>query len=98
LRLGPFTLLPDAFDIGALKLTTCNGGGTESFSLAGETVDHGAAVSFLVSSSHGLGLSDGWAAIGDGVTDLRVEVDRTTAPLLGLLTHRAARSASGKDS
>jgi hypothetical protein len=98
LRLGHFTLLPDAFDIGALKLTTCNGGGTESFSLAGQTVDHGAAVSFLVSSSHGLGLSEGWAAIGDGVTDLRVEVDRTTAPLLGLLTHRAARSASGKDS
>ena len=98
LRLGHFTLLPDAFDIHALRLATCNGGGRETFALAGETVDHGAAVSFLVSSSHGLGLSEGWAAIGDGVTNLRIEVDRTTAPLLGLLTHRAAKSSSGKDS
>ena len=98
LRLGHFTLLPDAFNIDRLALTTCNGGGTEAFALAGETVDHGAAVSFLVSSSHGLGLSEGWAVLGDGVTNLRIEVDRATAPLLGLLTHRAARSSSGQDS
>jgi len=98
LRLGHFTLLPDAFNIGALALQTCNGGGAETFTLAGQTVDHGAAVSFLVSSSHGLGLSEGWATIGDGITNLRIAVDRATAPLLGLLTHRAAKSSSGKDS
>jgi len=98
LRLGHFTLLPDAFELNALRLMTCNGGGTETFALAGQTVDHGAAVSFLVSSSHGLGMSEGWAVIGDGGTDLRIEVDRATAPLLGLLTHRAAKASSGKDS
>jgi hypothetical protein len=88
LRLGHFTLLPEAFDPAALYLKTCNGGGTERFALAGRTIEHGAPVSFLVSSSHGLGLTEGWAEIGDAETKLKIEVDRATAPLLGLLTHR----------
>jgi hypothetical protein len=95
LRLGHFTLLPEAFNIAALSLATTNGGATERFALAGQTIDHGAPVSFLVSSSHGLGLTEGWAEIGDGNTNLRIEVDRATAPLLGLLTHRPARRAGG---
>jgi hypothetical protein len=95
LRLGHFTLLPEAFDIAALSLATSNGGAAERFELAGQTIDHGAPVSFLVSSSHGLGLTEGWAVIGDGTTGLRIEVDRATAPLLGLLTHRPARRAGG---
>jgi len=96
LRLGHFTLLPDAFALDALTLRSCNGGGPESFALAGARVDHGAPVSFLVSSSHGLGMSEGWAEIGDGSTGIRVTVDRATAPLLGMLTHRplAARNGS----
>jgi hypothetical protein len=91
LRLGHITLLGDAFDIDRLSLTTQNGGhAVERFDLAGETVEHGAPVSFLVSSSQGLGLSEGWAEIGDGVARIRVEVDRATAPLLGMLTHRVS--------
>jgi hypothetical protein len=88
LRLGHFTLLPEAFDADALTLETCNGGAAERFALAGQVSDHGAPVSFLVSSSHGLGLTEGWAEIGDRQSRLRIEVDRATAPLLGLLTHR----------
>jgi len=89
LRLGHFTLLPDAFDWSRLSLRTHNGGkACETFALAGQDVDHGAPVSFLVSASHGLGMTEGWAEIGDGKTRLRIEVDRATAPLLGLLTHR----------
>lgn len=89
LRLGHFTLLPDAFDWTKLSLTTHNGGKVcETFALAGHDVDHGAPVSFLVSASHGLGMTEGWAEIGDGRTRLRIAVDRATAPLLGLLTHR----------
>jgi hypothetical protein len=91
LRLGHFTLLPDNFNDAALFLATNNGGGREVFALANQTVDHGAPVSFLVSSSHGLGMTEGWAEIGDGHTSLRIEVDRSTAPLLGLLTHRQTR-------
>ena len=95
LRLGHFTLLPDAFSLDRLHLATTNGGGRESFSLAGRSVDHGAPVSFLVSSSHGLGMTEGWAEIGDDRTRLRIEVDRCTAPLLGMLTHRPARRSDG---
>jgi len=89
LRLGHVTLLNDAFDAARLSLLTQNGGSAvERFDLAGQTVEHGAPVSFLVSSSHGLGMTEGWAEIGDDHTRVRVEVDRETACLLGLLTHR----------
>ena len=89
LRLGHVTLLPDAFDWEKLSLTTHNGGkDCETFSLKDRFVDHGAPVSFLVSSSHGLGLTEGWATIGDGKTIIRIDVDRETAPLLGFLTHK----------
>ena len=98
LRLGHFTLLPDAFALDRLKLVTNNGGGRETFSLAGRTIDHGAPVSFLVSSSQGLGMTEGWADIGDDRTRLRIEVDRQTAPLLGMLTHRPVKRSDGRAS
>jgi hypothetical protein len=89
LRLGHITLLPDAFDWATLSLTTHNGGkDAETFSLKDTEVDHGAPVSFLVSCSHGIGMTEGWAELGDATTRIRVEVDRATAPLLGLLTHK----------
>jgi hypothetical protein len=91
LRMGHFTLLPGAFEWTKLSLTTHNGGKeAETFSLNGHAVDHGAAVSFLVSSSYGVGMTEGWAELGDGNTHVRIDVDRATAPLLGLLTHRRA--------
>jgi hypothetical protein len=98
LRLGHITLLPEAFALDRLRLATTNGGARESFSLGGRTIDHGAPVSFLVSSSYGLGMTEGWAEIGDDRTRLRIEVDRGTAPLLGMLTHRPTRRGGGPDS
>jgi hypothetical protein len=89
LRVGHFTLLPAAFEWERLTLTTHNGGkDCETFPLNDTHVDHGAPVSFLVSSSYGLGMTEGRADLGDGKTSIRIEVDRQTAPLLGLLTHR----------
>jgi hypothetical protein len=89
LRLGHVTLLPEAFDWTRLSLTTHNGGkDCETFALNDVNIDHGAPVSFLVSCSHGIGMTEGWAEIGDDRTRIRVEVDRATAPLLGLLSHR----------
>jgi hypothetical protein len=91
LRLGHITLLPGAFDPDSLYFATTNGGfAAERFSLAGQTVDHGAPVSFLVSASCALGLTEGWVELGDRTRDLRVEVDREEAPLIGLLIHRRA--------
>ncbi len=89
LRLGHFTLLPDAFQWTKLSLTTHNGGKvSETISLAGQSVDHGAPVSFLVSASHGIGMTEGFVEVGDEETRVRVCVDREIAPLLGLVTHR----------
>jgi Uncharacterized conserved protein len=89
LRLGHVTFLPEAFDWDALRLTTHNGGkDCENFALGGQTIDHGAPVSFLVSASHGLGMTEGWAEIGDAQNRIRITVDRATAPLLGLFTQR----------
>lgn len=98
LRLGHFTLLPDVFALDRLKIATTNGGGRETFSLAGHRIEHGAPVSFLVSSSYGLGMTEGWAEIGDDRTKLRIEVDRSSAPLLGLLTHRPAKRPTNSSS
>jgi hypothetical protein len=89
LRLGHITLLPDAFDWKNLSLTTHNGGKHfETFPLNGHSVDHGAAVSFLVSSSFGIGMTEGWAELGDKKNRIRIDVNRATAPLLGLLAHK----------
>jgi hypothetical protein len=92
LRLGHVSLLPAAFDWERLTLTTHNGGKDfETFALNGQTVEHGAPVSFLVSASHGLGMTEGWTEIGDSTHRIRLRVDRATAPLLGLLTHLKLR-------
>ena len=73
-------------------LMTHNGGlDAERFALHGETIEHGAPVSFLVSASCGFGMTEGWAELSDGTRGVRVEVDRETAPLLGLLTHREVK-------
>jgi len=88
LRLGHITILPEAFDWERLSLTTHNGGkDCETFLLSDHQVAHGAPVSFLVSSSFGVGMTEGWAELGDGSTSVRVDIDRETAPLLGLLSH-----------
>ena len=92
LRVGHLTLLPPSFSWDRLFLTTHNGGKEfETFSLAEKVIEHGAPVSFLVSASHGLAMTEGWAELGDDRARIRVEVDRATAPLLGLLTHRRVR-------
>ncbi len=33
-------------------------------------------------------MTEGWAELGDDKTRIRIEVDRQTAPLMGLLQHR----------
>jgi hypothetical protein len=89
LRLGHITLLPEAFDQERLYLATTNGGyDAESYPLTGLSVEHGLPVSLLVSASCALGLTEGWAELGDKGHAVRIEVDREEAPLIGLLTHR----------
>ncbi len=89
LRLGHITLLGEAFDEDNLSFTTTNGGAPERFALAGQTVEHGAPVSFLVSAACALGMTEGWVELADKSRKVRIEVDRAIAPLVGLVNHRS---------
>ncbi len=89
LRLGHITLNPEAFQRSTLFYRTCNGGyDPETFFLAGNRVCHGEPVSFLVSASQGLGLTDGIVELGDAFTRIRVEVDKTVSALVGMMSFR----------
>lgn len=89
LRLGHVTLVPESFDPATLHYRTHNGGrAMEMFRLTGVEVEHGQAVSFLVSASQAVGITEGIIELGDDHRCLRVEVDRTQAAVLGLMTHR----------
>ena len=89
LRAGTITLNPEAFDAGTLAYATHNGGrALERHRLAGEAVDHGRAVSTLVSATQGVGITEGYIALGDGHRHLAVAVEREVAAPLGLVTYR----------
>lgn len=88
LRLGHVTLMPDAFDRETLFYATHNGGAEERFALAGSTIDQGAPVSLLVTASTALGVTGGVVRLGDARRALRVEVDKSAAALVGLMTYR----------
>lgn len=88
-RLGNITLYPESFDRSTLCYKThCGGKEPQSMLLRGKAVEHGAPVSFLVSAQGGIGMTDGWAEIGDARRRLRVEVDQAVAALIGLMNYQ----------
>lgn len=95
LRIGHITLNPEAFEPATLFYRTHNGGYVEeSFPLAGTNVNHGSAVSFLVSATHGIGITGGVVELGDALKCVRVEIDKTMAALIGLVTYRQVGDTS----
>ena len=92
LRLGNITLLPEAIDDKSLYFETHNGGETpERFALAGQNIDHGEPVSFLVSASAGVGMTDGSLVIGDAEQAIRIAATEDSDAFLGLVTHRMVK-------
>lgn len=92
LRLGHITLLPETFDATSLYYRTHNGGqAAETFPLAGAEVDHGRAVSFLVSANHAIGVTGGLVELGDARHCLRIEVDKAQAALVGIISYQRVR-------
>ena len=88
LRLLPITLFPEAFDMKALQLQAANGGEIqETFSLSEKCIDHGKAVSFLVSACQGLGLTDGVVSIQDKTKCVSLSFNPGEAPFLGQIQH-----------
>jgi len=89
LRLGHITLNPAAFDRNTLFFRTHNGGyGAETFHLAGGDIDHGGAVSFLVSACNGIGVTGGVVDLGDARRTLRIVIDKMQSAMIGLVTYR----------
>lgn len=88
LRLFYVTLPPGAFERATLFFRAAQGGPAETFPLAGRTVEHGRAVSFLVSASQGVAASDGVVEIGDRNKFLRAKVETPGYRPLGLITSR----------
>lgn len=89
LRLGHITLNPEAFDASSLAYRTHNGGrDLEQFPLVGTDFDHGSAVSFLISANHAVGLTKGAIEIGDKKHGLQLNVSKSQASVVGLVTHR----------
>jgi len=90
LRLGDVTLNPGAFERASLFYRTHNGGvDVETFPVDGHRVDHGSAVSFLVSASHAVGITGGVIELGDRRRAVRVRVDKSASALVGLVRYEA---------
>jgi hypothetical protein len=68
----------------------CHNGGfhPETFALDGHRVNHGEAVSFLVSASHAIGITEGVVELGDRSRAIRVQVDKTLSALVGMVTYQ----------
>jgi hypothetical protein len=89
LRAGFVALNPAAFDRNSLFFSTHNGGfDPELFYLDGQKIEHGEAVSFLVSAQQALGVTDGVMEIGDRLKKIHLEVDKETSAVIGMMTYR----------
>jgi len=87
LRLGHITLNPEAFAEDSLLYKTSNGGyNQETFRITNMNIDHTSPVSFLVSSSSGIGITDSLVEIGDNNNTLKIEIDKNLSALIGLIT------------
>jgi hypothetical protein len=62
----------------------------ETFALKGINIDHGEAVSFLISAKQALGMTEGYSEFSDQHTVLSIHMEPQQAALVGMLSHLAA--------
>ena len=92
LRFGHATILPGVLNPENIVFESHLGGmGSEVFSLADGFVDHGSAVSSLISASQGVGATDGWIELHDGERGLRLALHDDSRGALGLVKSKAWR-------
>lgn len=92
IRIANLTALPDEIDPDTLFCETHNGGvAPDRFLLKDQTVDHGAPVSFLVSASSGMAMTEGVLKIGDARSSITVTADDDCDAYFALLTHRRVK-------
>ncbi len=88
LRLGHITMRPEAFDPERLFFETHNGGLLpERFALERKSIEHGRSVSFLVSSSSSLGITEGVLKIGDRQRAIVIQTPLDQACVVAQMTY-----------
>lgn len=93
LRFNPITLFPDAFAEDSLTVQATNGGAnSEYFPLVTHPVDHGKAVSFLVSAHQAFGLTDGTFQLSDAIKFINLQFNPADSALLGQIIHQPVDS------
>ena len=89
LRLGHLLLSPEEWDHSTLRYSTHLGGRTpECFECGQRDFDHGEHVSFLVSASTCIGMTEGAVWIGDSERLIEVKVRHELVKSVGLISHR----------
>lgn len=107
LRLAHVTLNPEAFSPAQLYFESHNGGfPPERFSVGTKRIEHGRSVSFLVSASNAMGMTNGELSLGDDERSIKVQtrLDQacvvaqiTYIPVAGSFFYRASFSAAELD-
>ncbi len=107
LRLAHITLNPDAFDPQHLWFESHNGGLLpEQFFVGAKRIEHGRSVSFLVSASNAIGMTNGEFSLGDDERMIKMQtyLDQacvvaqiTFIPVAGSFFYRASFSAAELD-
>ncbi len=107
LRLAHVTLNPEAFNPERLNFESHNGGFCpERFSVGAKRIEHGRSVSFLVSASNAMGMTNGELSMGDNERTIRVQtrLDQacvvaqvTYIPVMGSFFYRVSFSAAELD-
>ncbi len=88
LRLGYITLNPEAFTPKDLFYAVHNGGSDLEYFKMTEPVNHGNAVSFLVSANHLLGCTGSVVKLGDHKHHIHVTVDKSASSLAGMIHYQ----------
>ncbi|MEE9299264.1 MAG: hypothetical protein V3V29_09545 [Acidimicrobiia bacterium] len=89
IRAGTITLLPEAFTA-PLDVAVANGGERMEHFVLDRAADHAASSSSLISSTAGLGATDGEIVLGDGSRILTVSWVPGVTAVLPMLVHRPA--------
>jgi hypothetical protein len=93
IRVGTVTLMPGAFQ-SPIRIECANGGpGREVFAVD-DQFDHTRATSRLISSTAGLGATDGSIVIGDGERRIEASWDPGDGAVLPMLSHEPAHPAA----
>jgi hypothetical protein len=88
------TLIPGGLDVSLLRCQTHNGGrNPEIFDLQSD-VNHSKPVSFLISATQALGVTDGRIVIFDQQTEVQACIKKEQQALIGMLIHQRVSDTS----